>query len=93
VKGCAQEEGEYRLSPSSTSVVIVCVMKLTCAIVHHHHVWVWLKLCGHRRQCVRGDINEQNVVGSGGCFGVVVDVEGPAATTSGMLEGLCFRCY
>jgi len=96
LKGCVQEEGEHRLSPSSTMLGVVCVMKLTCALFHHHHVCIWLKLCGHRHTTVSDDINEQNVVrGWGcGCFEVVVNVEGFATTTSlNAVGGLSFRCY
>ena len=60
VKEISQEEGNYSLIPSSIRVVVVCVMKLSCAVVFIIITYaVWLKLCGCRRQSVPGDINEQ----------------------------------
>jgi len=67
------------------SVDCLCAWWCCLALLfHHHHVWAWLKLCGHRHTAVPSDINEQNVMREGGCgcFEVVVDVEGFAATTS-----------
>jgi len=75
VKNCVQEEGECRLSPSSTW----CCGCVRDEVVlryrfHHHHVCIWLRLCGHRRMTVPGDINEHDVFAKGcGCFEVVVD--------------------
>jgi len=47
-----EEEGECRLSPSSTGVAAVCVMKLSYAIGFIIMYAVWLKLCGHRHMTV-----------------------------------------
>jgi len=46
MKDCVQEEGESRLSPSSTML---------------EHV-SWLKLCGHRHTTVPVDINESEML-------------------------------
>jgi len=67
LKGCVQEEGAYRLSPSSTSVCIVrggVDLRYSPIIITS---WMQLKLCGHRHTTVLGDINEQNVMREGGC--------------------------
>jgi len=66
--GCGRLCGRRRrhtLKPVFYSVcAVVCVLVLIRAFFHHHHVWVWLKLCGHRRQSVPGDINvEHEAVG------------------------------
>jgi len=62
VKGCVEEEGDSRLSPSSTSAATVCVLVLTRAIVpSSSRMDPGLKLCGHRHTIVPGDDIIQNV--------------------------------
>jgi hypothetical protein len=54
-KSCVEEEGNYSLIPSSTCVADCVrdeVVLRYCFIIIT--LWVWLKLCGCRRQCVSG---------------------------------------
>ena len=45
MKDCAQEEGDSRLSPSSTRVAEKCVRdEVDSRYCHHHHVWIWLNV-------------------------------------------------
>ena len=59
---CARRR-RLSLKPVFYLVLQLCVMKLTCAIVHHHHAWVWLKLCGCRRTSVPATSTSGNVAG------------------------------
>jgi len=91
LKGCVEEEGDSRLSPSSTGVVGCVRVSVDCAIVPSSSrmslaeaVWISLYDCSQwRRHPGCGYAAE--------CFVVVVHAELCCTTSSDVGCG-CFRC-